>query len=49
MECNPVFGDQLATLVKDVAAGKEVPKETIVQDKAFDQSTTQADVDARKY
>jgi simple sugar transport system substrate-binding protein len=49
VECNPVFGDQLATLVKDVAGGKDVPKETIVQDKAFDQSTTQADVDARKY
>ncbi|MEZ0491422.1 ABC transporter substrate-binding protein [Kineococcus sp. TBRC 1896] len=49
VECNPVFGDQLATLVADVAAGEDVPTETIVQDASFDQTTTQADVDARKY
>ncbi|WP_432542146.1 ABC transporter substrate-binding protein [Kineococcus sp. SYSU DK002] len=49
VECNPVFGDQLADLVKKVAAGEDVPKETIVEDEAFDQTTTQADVDARAY
>ena len=49
VECNPVFGDQLAALVKDVAADKDVPKETIVTDEAFDQTITQAVVDARPY
>lgn len=49
VECNPVFGDQLAELVTQVANGEDVPKETIVIDKAFDQTITQADVDARLY
>lgn len=49
VECNPVFGDQLAELIKQVAAGEEVPEETIVVDQAFDQTVTQADVDARAY
>ena len=49
VECNPVFGDQLAELITQVANGEDVPKETIVVDQAFDQTITQADVDARKY
>ncbi|MBO3088062.1 ABC transporter substrate-binding protein [Cellulomonas dongxiuzhuiae] len=49
VECNPVFGDQLAELITKVADGEDVPKETIVIDEAFDQTITQADVDARAY
>jgi len=49
VECNPVFGDQLAELITQVANGEDVPKETIVVDEAFDQTITQADVDARLY
>ena len=49
VECNPVFGDQLAELITKVYDGEDVPKETIVIDKAFDQTITQADVDARAY
>jgi simple sugar transport system substrate-binding protein len=49
VECNPVFGDQLAELIQQVADGEDVPKETIVVDQAFDQTITQADVDARAY
>ena len=49
VECNPVFGDQLSELITQVANGEDVPKETIVVDKAFDQTITQADVDARAY
>ena len=49
VECNPVFGDQLAELIEKVAAGEDVPKETIVIDKAFDQTITQEEVDARAY
>ena len=49
VECNPVFGDQLLELIKKVHAGEEVPKETIVEDKTFDQSITQEEIDARLY
>ena len=49
VECNPVFGDQLAELIQQVYDGEDVPKETIVVDKSFDQTITQAEVDARAY
>lgn len=49
VECNPVFGDQLADLIKKVAAGEDVPKETVVVDATFDQSITQEEIDARLY
>ncbi|QWW20170.1 ABC transporter substrate-binding protein [Schaalia sp. 19OD2882] len=49
VECNPIFGEQLAELVKKVAAGESVPEKTVVEDKAFDQTITQAEVDARAY
>ena len=49
VECNPVFGDQILDAIKKVHAGEDVPKETIVVDKSFDQTITQAEVDARAY
>lgn len=49
VECNPVFGDQLAELMKKVAAGEEVPEKTVVVDATFDQTITQEEVDARLY
>jgi len=49
VECNPVFGDQLAELIRKVHAGEEVPKVTIVPDQTFDQSITQEIIDARLY
>jgi ABC-type sugar transport system substrate-binding protein len=49
VECNPVFGDQLAELITKVAAGDEVPLETVVIDQTFDQTMTQEEVDARLY
>jgi ABC-type sugar transport system substrate-binding protein len=49
VECNPVFGDQLVDLIKDVADGADVPEETIVVDASFDQTITQDEVDARAY
>ena len=49
VECNPVFGDQLVELVKAVHAGEDVPAQTIVNDATFDQTITQAEVDARLY
>lgn len=49
VECNPVFGEQLGELMKKVAAGEEVPEKTVVEDKTFDQTITQEEVDARPY
>jgi simple sugar transport system substrate-binding protein len=49
VECNPVFGDQLAELITAVANGEDVPETTIVVDEAFDQTITQDEVDARAY
>lgn len=49
VECNPIFGDQLADLIKKIAAGEQVPAQTVVQDQAFDQTITQEFVDARPY
>jgi ABC-type sugar transport system substrate-binding protein len=49
VECNPAFGDQIGELVKQVSAGEEVPEETVVVDAAFDQTITQAEVDARPF
>ncbi len=49
VECNPVFGGQIADLIKKVAAKEDVPKTTIVVDQAFDQTITQAVLDGRKY
>lgn len=48
VECNPVFGDQIADAIKKVHAGEELPKETIVVDQAFE-SITQEELDARLY
>jgi ABC-type sugar transport system substrate-binding protein len=49
VECNPAFGDQLAELIKKVAAGEQVEKSTIVVDEAFDQTNTQEFVDSRTF
>ncbi|MEE6274312.1 ABC transporter substrate-binding protein [Georgenia wangjunii] len=50
VECNPVFGDQLADLIKAVHAGEEVPETTYVEETAFEQADIdQAFVDARPY
>ncbi|MCM3661431.1 ABC transporter substrate-binding protein [Georgenia satyanarayanai] len=49
VECNPVFGDQLAELISKVHAGEEVPEQTFVEESAFDQTITQEFVDERPY
>src|SRR5690606_24590099 len=37
VECNPMFGPQLMDLVKQVAAGEDVPKRVAVEEAAFTQ------------
>jgi ABC-type sugar transport system, periplasmic component len=49
VECNPVFGEQLGELMKSIVAGEEVTESTVVEDKTFDQTITQEEVDARPY
>jgi galactofuranose transport system substrate-binding protein len=49
VECNPLLGDQVASVVKDVIAGKTVPKQTTAKDGAFDQAAATAALPTRKY
>ena len=50
VECNPVFGDQLAELIKQVHAGEDVPETTYVEETAFEQADIDQEfVDARPY
>jgi galactofuranose transport system substrate-binding protein len=49
VECNPLLGDQVASVVKDVIAGKTVPKQTTAKDGEFDQAAATAALPTRKY
>ena len=37
VECNPLLGPQLAQLVRDVHAGKPVPRRVVVEEGVFTQ------------
>ncbi|WP_432488958.1 ABC transporter substrate-binding protein [Kineococcus sp. SYSU DK018] len=49
VESDPLFGEQLARLLRRVAAGAEVPSRTVVPGGEFDRSVTAAQIDARAY
>ena len=49
VECNPLFGPQLAQLIRDVATGKPVPKRVVVQEGVFTQDQAAAELPKRKY
>jgi ABC-type sugar transport system substrate-binding protein len=49
VECNPLIGPQLFDLVRDVAAGKPVPKNVRVQESVYDQSQAAAALPSRQY
>lgn len=49
VECQPLLGEEAAQLVKDVLAGKDVPKETYGVDGEFDQAQATAALPDRKY
>lgn len=49
VECQPLLGEEAAQLVKDVLAGKDVPKETYGVDGEFDQEQATAALPDRKY
>lgn len=49
VECNPLLGDQVAQVVKDVLAGKTVDKAYTAKDGEFDQAAATAALPTRKY
>lgn len=49
VECNPLLGDQVAQVVKDVVAGKSVDKLYLAKDEAFDQAAATKALPTRKY
>ncbi len=49
VECNPLLGAGVASLVKAVLAGKSVPKANTALDGAFDQAQATAALPTRKY
>lgn len=49
VECNPLLGDLVSQVVKDVLAGNEVEKEYYVEDQAFDQEAAAEVIDSRLY
>lgn len=49
VECNPLFGDQLAALLADVVAGKPVPQRVVVEEGVFTQDQAAAELPRRGY
>lgn len=49
VECNPLFGDQLMDIVKDIVAGKELPKRIAVEEGTFTSEQAKAALPDRKY
>ncbi len=49
VECDPAFGEQLAGVLRRVAAGERVPDRVVVPGREFDRTVTAAEIDARTY
>ena len=49
VECNPLLGEQLAQLIRDVHAGREVPKRVMVEEGVYTQDQAAAELPNRKY
>lgn len=49
IECNPLFGAQLAQLIRDVSAGKPVPKRVEVEEGVFTADQAAAELPKRRY
>jgi simple sugar transport system substrate-binding protein len=49
VECSPLLGPQLMTAVKDIRAGKAVPKRIVTQEGIFPMETAAAEFPKRKY
>lgn len=49
VECNPLLGEQLAQLIRDVHAGRDVPRRVVVEEGVFTQDQAEAELPNRKY
>jgi ABC-type sugar transport system substrate-binding protein len=49
VECSPLLGPQLMAVVKDLAAGKPVPKRVITQEAVFTRDNAAAELPGRAY
>lgn len=49
VECSPMLGPLAFDAVEQAVAGEELPKNTVVDDQVYDQSTAAAVIDSRKY
>lgn len=49
VECSPLLGPQLMTAVKDILAGKPVPKRIVTEEGIFPMETAAAEFPKRKY
>ena len=49
VECNPQLGPQLMETVKDVVAGKEVPRRILTKEGVFPMETAAKEFPNRKY
>jgi simple sugar transport system substrate-binding protein len=49
VECNPLLGPAAFDAVEAILAGKPVPKQVVIQDRLFDQSTAREALAERKY
>jgi galactofuranose transport system substrate-binding protein len=49
VECNPLLGPYLFDAIEKVKKGETLPKRTVIEDKAFDQSQAKAELPNRKY
>ena len=49
VECSPLLGPQLMAVVKDVAAGKPVPRRVITQESVFTRENAAAELPKRAY
>ena len=49
VECNPLLGPQLMNIVKDVKAGKQLPKRINTEESIFPMETAAKEFPNRKY
>ena len=49
VECNPLLGPMAFDAVERILAGEAVPRQIVVQDRLFDQSTAEAELPNRQY
>jgi len=49
IECNPLLGAQLMSAVKDVVAGKPIPKRIVTEESVFSQANARDVMPTRKY